>query len=289
VSCVSTAACTAVGTYVNHRQDQVTLIESWDGTRWSVVPNPNPRPAGTGDDLSGVSCLSATACVAAGGAGTRKGVGKTLIESWDGTRWSVVPSPDPGRYDNSLNDVSCASPAVCTAVGWRDHPDGPYGRFKTLIESWNGIRWSVVPSPSPGPAKGSDQLDGVSCVSTTACTAVGQLQYPNSAQFYKTLIESWNGTRWSVVPSPNPGPAKDGSALSGVSCVSATACIAAGDVALNKTLIESWNGTRWSVIPTPSPGPAGDEDGFAAVSCISATACTAAGSKDWEKTLIESG
>ena len=63
VSCVSAAACTAVGTYDTSSGGARTLIESWNGTDWSVVPSPSP---GSGDALSGVSCISAEACTAVG-------------------------------------------------------------------------------------------------------------------------------------------------------------------------------------------------------------------------------
>ena len=59
------------------------------------------------------------------------------------------------------------------------------------------LTWSVVPSPSPG---SGDALSGVSCVSAEACTAVGT--YHTSSGGARTLIESSNGTTWSVVPNP---------------------------------------------------------------------------------------
>jgi hypothetical protein len=39
----------------------------------------------------------------------------TLIEAWDGSTWSIVPSPD----DNSdnLQGVSCGLAGFCAAVG----------------------------------------------------------------------------------------------------------------------------------------------------------------------------
>jgi hypothetical protein len=94
--------------------------------------------------------------------------------------------------------------------------------------------WSVVPSPN---GRGSllNELEGVSCVSAAACTAVGF--YQDSRHVLRTLAESWNGTSWSVVPSPNVGPSSD-NYLGGVSCVSAAACTAAGG-SREATLIES--------------------------------------------------
>lgn len=134
------------------------------------------RRLGAGAALAALALLSAAA---PGSAQTRT--------------WSVVPSASP-RIDNQLNSVSCVSATMCMAVGYYETRNF---YFKTLIESWNGTSWSVVPSLNSR----DSYLDGVSCVSATACTATGTY-YTNGLD--KTLIESWNGTRWSTVPSPNP-------------------------------------------------------------------------------------
>ena len=230
VSCISAAACTAVGSSAPSGVDRRPLIESWNGTRWSVVPSPRP---GSLDELDGVSCTSAAACTAVGGYQSSSGPGRTLIESWNGTRWSVQPSPNSGASD-ILRGVSCASAAACTAVGYYLLK----GSQKSLIESWNGISWSVVPAPQP-PAP-VNFLYGVSCVTATACTAAGN--YARNPP--KTLIDSWNGTSWSLVASPSPG--SENSELFGVSCASAAVCTAVGGYAnsgLGKTLIETGAGT----------------------------------------------
>jgi hypothetical protein len=77
----------------------------------------------------------------------------------------------------------------------------------------------------------------VSCTSAAACTAAGD--YTNSSTYARTLIETWNGTRWSLVPSPNR---RADSYLDGVSCTS-TACTTAGYYYYTRydtrTLIES--------------------------------------------------
>ncbi len=62
-----------------------------------------------------MSCTSPTDCVAVGGGlGLRQ---KTVVQSFDGTTWSITPSPNPGKGDNSLNAVSCTSATACMAVG----------------------------------------------------------------------------------------------------------------------------------------------------------------------------
>jgi hypothetical protein len=247
---------------------------------WTVVPSPSE---GAGSYLQGVSCASAAACTAVGHYLTSVSLNdRTLIESWNGTGWLVVPSPNRGTADNSLAGVSCVSAAACTAVGSATNSSGVSA---TLVESWNGTRWSVVPSPNRGTA--GDVLEAVSCVSAAACTAVGS--YTPSGVGSRPLIESWNGTSWSVVSSPRPG-AQDN--LDGVSCTSATACTAVGYYLTSsgplRTLVESWNGTRWSVLPSPNSG---GSDVLFGVSCASASACTAVGYyllRGSQKSLIES-
>jgi len=64
--------------------------------------------------------------------------------------------------------------------------------------------------------------------------------------FQATLAEVWDGTSWSSRPTPNPkDPGTNGSVLSGVSCASATACMAVGHYYAG--LAEAWNGTSWSI------------------------------------------
>jgi len=114
-----------------------------------------------------------------------------MIESWNGTSWSIVPSP---RLSGSLFSVSCVSAASCMAAGFSRTSSG---NAVILIESWNGRRWSVALS-----ASGSGVIESVSCVSATACIATGDYSTGGNPI---TLVESWNGTSWSIVLSPNLG------------------------------------------------------------------------------------
>lgn len=84
-----------------------TLIEHWDGTRWSIIPSPNPPPSAghaTSAGLTSVGASSTSDVWAVGSwnvgcpsGGCSGGVVHTLTERWDGTSWAIVPSPDtPG-------------------------------------------------------------------------------------------------------------------------------------------------------------------------------------------------
>jgi hypothetical protein len=92
-----------------------------------------------------------------------------LTERWDGKAWSVVSSPYVGLF-SQLNRLSCVSAVSCQAAGIYTPANQDTGR--TLIESWNGKVWSIAPSPSLSGGAFS-QLNGVSCVSSISCTAVG--------------------------------------------------------------------------------------------------------------------
>jgi hypothetical protein len=286
ISCVSTSWCVAVGDYVSSTTLlDLPLIESWNGKSWKVSPSPIPGDGvqdGAGDDaLYGVSCISTSSCVAVGQyyeATLTSGLLETLVESWNGTTWSIIPSPSPGTVNN-LDGVSCVSSTSCKAVGAFITVNGTEGG--TLIESWNGTNWSITPSPSEGDG---DSLIGVSCVSSKSCETDGW--YTGG-----TLVESWNGTNWTITPSPNRGANQN--FLTGISCVSASWCIAVGNngtTYASHTLIESWNGTNWKI--TPSPNQSNSWNDLNGVSCVSEKWCEAVGaygseSTDASKTLVE--
>jgi hypothetical protein len=69
-------------------------------------------------------------------------------------------------------------------------------------------------------------LLGVSCSSSTACTAVGYYKTVDSMTVAMTLAERWDGAKWSVQTTPNAAN-YDRSYLNAVSCA-AGGCIALG-------------------------------------------------------------
>jgi hypothetical protein len=242
---------------------------------WRVVPS-RGRP---GSALLGVTCVSATSCTAVG-----RGGSKTLVESWNGTAWSIVPSPNRHGI-GQLSGISCVSASACTAVGTSaPSPSSPQSQYRTLVESWNGTAWSIVPSPNPQASQGYDIFSSVSCVTPAFCAAVGGRGQVSASE---PLTEIWNGHAWSAVP----GPSKlDDATLESVFCVSVTACTAVG-FQYQETVIESWNGRAWSLVPSPDRA---SDPYLAGVSCTSASACTAVGAyfsdaAPAEQTLAESG
>jgi hypothetical protein len=223
VSCSSSAACTAVGSAAFNG----ALAERWNGVTWSVQQMTSPRDSG----LSAVSCPASTDCTAVGSLGTGGG---TFAEQWNGTTdtWTEQATVSP-TGNSFLNGVSCSAPAACTAVGNYEINSSPW---VTLAERWNGTNW--VQQPTPSSTTGiAVALEGVSCPSPASCTAAGYY-YPSPGQ--QTLAEHWNGTAWSIQPTPNPVGASS-SQLNGVSCPPSAPCTAAGyyrTFAGSKTLTE---------------------------------------------------
>ncbi len=225
-----------VGFHVGFTYSQ-TLIEHWDGQAWSIVPSPNSGPASSQlEDIAAV----APDDIWAVGESTGQGYAQTLIEHWDGQVWSVVPSPNPvgGNY---LYSVSARAANDIWAVGGTD--------FSTLTLHWDGQTWSVVPSPNQG-TNGST-LQAVSARAANDVWAVGFTYI--TLPFWSTLTMHWDGTAWTIIPSPNPGSYDN--SLRAVTALSANDVWAVGTYEVNtypQTLTLHWDGQAWTVVPSPN-------------------------------------
>lgn len=273
ISCASTSFCIAVGYSTHGGGALVALTERWQGGSWSMQRTAKPAGART-SVLSDISCVSRMACTAVGYFTNRAGVAVTLAERWDGASWSVQRTPNPrGATYSYLVGVSCASHKSCTSVGTFRAPDG---QELVLAEHWNGDSWSIQPVPGPREAT-SSALTGISCASTSACTAVGSFVASDGVDV--ALTERSDGTAWAIEPSANSVSATY-SHLVGVSCASIRSCDAVGSFENAAghlvTLAERWDGTSWAIQPTPNPSRARKSQLFG-VDCRSTIACTAIG------------
>jgi hypothetical protein len=266
VAATSPTNAWAVGCYDNGGADQ-PLIEHWDGSTWQVQPSTNPGGSTSTSCLTGVAATSSTNAWAVGF--YDNGGLKSLILHWDGTGWTVQPSPNVGVGGNlnQLFGVAATSSSVAWAVGFYD--DGV--SLQTLIERWDGTTWKVLPSPNVGGSDNKNELLGVASTSKTNAWAVGKYR---TRRGNHTLVERWNGTAWKVQPSPNAGRFNQ---LSGVAATSSTNAWAVGfyhhDGVPFHTLAEHWNGTAWKVKPSPNPGSEFNYlDGVAATSSTNAWA-----------------
>ncbi len=175
-----------------------------------------------------------------------------------------------------LLSVSCPAAKYCLAVGVNH--DGFGGAGGPLAEIWNGATWHAVAVRLPAGATGGD-LSGVDCLSARDCVAVGFYDKSSADQF--ALADTWNGTKWTPATAPAPGGTD--TALSAVSCVSASRCVAVGSytpkpgttIFSAEPLAEIWNGRTWTQARPPTP--LGLYSALDAVSCPAASTCFATG------------
>jgi hypothetical protein len=264
----------------------------WNGRKWRLVTTPDPggTSGSHSHQLLGVSCLSASDCWAVGGSGAGLG-GPGLDQAlhWGGRKWKSVDVVDPGGKTgtalNVLRGVACVRASDCWAVG--TYLDGTSGARLNQTQHWNGKRWRLVTTRSPGQSSGmlSRTLPAVACPSATACRAVGS--YPNKAGATLNEALRFNGRKWSVMLTPDPGgkSGMDSNGLDGVGCTAASDCWAVGSFAggsggtLNEAL--RWDGKQWLKVFTPNPGGTGASalNRLAAVTCVSTKDCWAVGTE----------
>jgi hypothetical protein len=280
------------------------LIEHWDGAHWRAVSAPFIEAESA--ELYSIAAVSAHDVWAVGVASASGGLdpllgdslSQTLIEHWNGSHWSVVPSPDPVTGTNILSGVVKISANDLWAVGTSRVNRSA---AQTLVEHWDGTSWKVVPSPNQTNAFST--LNSVTKVSANDIWAVGsataaQSGGPGTVEPWgatMTLIEHWDGTSWSIVPSANEQAASPGdfveNTLSAVSAVSTADVWAVGNASLTfpstgktsiELLIEHWNGIRWSAVSVPSipsiQSGVGPDSGLYGVQAISASDIWAVGS-----------
>jgi hypothetical protein len=215
---------------------------------------------------------------------------------FDGSGWVLTRLPDLGYEYGSLHGVDALRTGDIWAVG--SHQLASVTSDAPLAEYWNGSTWtSSTPPASPG---GPSYLHAVDARTARDVWAVGWHQMTTGS--YKGLVEHWNGTRWSHLPSPPSSgvlvgvaaAARDdvwaiafdtlwhwdggvwtsttvgvpGARLTGISAVSASDVWAAGYSSGEGSLTLHWNGSAWSDIAAPDIG--------STVSQIQAVAATSA-------------
>lgn len=253
----------AVGTGIGH----------WDGEAWKAVSTP------TSGTLVSVAALSTANAWAVGSRGTNP-----LVEHWDGDTWQVVDSPVPSPFINALNGVSATSPNDVWAVG--TFYDQSRQASRTLTEHWDGREWTVVPSLSA--ASWYSTLNAVVAVTPHDVWAVGASIDPGSGVL-RTLVEQWDGQRWTMVDSPNVGSGYN--SLLGVAATNDAVWAvgySTGNFANRQPLVERYANNGWEVVDSPSP--TADQDAvLQAVTAVSSSNLWAVGysGSDVQSSLIE--
>src|SRR5438034_6866374 len=238
---------------------------------WEVVPSPNAgRQA---NSLSSVAAVADNDVWAVGWAfSAQLNAYRTVTQHWNGTRWSLVRSPNETNGYNFLNGVAVVAANDVWTVGQAANGS----TYSTLVEHWNGVAWSIVPSPNV--AGNSNVLEAISVVSANDIWAVG---YSTDSNFNNhSLTIHWNGAAWSIVPSPTVND----DILFGVDAVASNDVWAVGRSQEEaRTLTLHWNGSAWSVVP--SPNDSSEDNILFGVAAVASNDVWAVGEACCEKTL----
>ena len=178
------------------------LFEHWDGKAWTATS------VVSGDAfLFGASADATNDVWAVGFNGPENDNSRTLALHWNGASWRQVATPNVGSGANQLNGVLALAPDNVWAVGFStSEPPPQEDATLTLIEHFDGTSWTVVPSPNVGPANNfqSNRLFGLTANSADDIWAFGSYFASDGSGHQMTLLLHWDGTSWTIAPSPNP-------------------------------------------------------------------------------------
>lgn len=208
---------------------------------WSIVSG-LPDTGSMYDSLADIAEVSSSDIWAVGSVEDNMGDRNSLAEHWDGTSWSVIPTPSAGSHNEELVAVSAISSADVWAAGDVLNGTAP------LLMHWDGSSWTQ----SGVPYQDNIALSDVEAIATNDVWVVGKYR---EAPVDRTYIAHWNGAGWTQTTSPNASDSDN--VLDTVTAVASNDVWAAGTFFTGNggayyTLIEHWNGTAWSIVYSPS-------------------------------------
>jgi len=202
VQAVSPQDIFAAGWFVDvPNQTLNPLVEHWDGNSWSVVNTPR-FSSGSGAILYSIAIVSDSDIWTVGETGTLDGYNdQPFAMHFDGKQWKRASMPVVGQGLSQFWHVTAISTDDVWAVGLK-HANPINAPARTLVEHWDGTKWKVAPSPNVNP-KRDNELLGVDAISSSDVWACGL--FVNNQGNHRTLVEHWDGQKWTVSNSPNRG------------------------------------------------------------------------------------
>lgn len=232
VSCGAPGSCVAVGWYQTSTGLH-GLIETLAGGQWTATDGPRPLGTSGATTLGGVSCESASACVAWGQYATGPSTSGYMLAVLDGTwKASVATPPSGGVFpsggygnDGPITGVGCTGAGACTAIGnYYDSSNRPRGWVDSYSgHAWQGAKAVVVPPDASGQSSG---LTSISC-GGGLCQTVGSYVSTNGFQSLETTVNP-DGSMNSPFAGKLPTGGPQGDGLNGISCSSGGLCAAYG-------------------------------------------------------------
>jgi RHS repeat-associated protein len=254
ISCPSAKVCLAVGDIETGYVSYGVVLETTNGgASWS-----EPYVASSTNQLLGVSCSSASDCVAVGESGSS---GVILYQSSVGGTFSSETVPTGvGR----ISAVSCPSGSTtCLAIAYDttdDHLDD------VITGTTGGSSWSAPETVSAG-GETYEDWTSIDCLAGGACVLAGS-GYASGPATYSGLL-AWTSDDFSVYSSGQYG---SGGPTSEVSCSAASSCLAevSGQI-YSGSATGGW--TDESTSPPDIDYGSEPTDGGSAIFCVTSTTC----------------
>jgi hypothetical protein len=229
--------------------DRKTFTIAWLASA-AVMISVVASASGQSRILTGVAAISPTDAWAVGYNLLSSSSTTTLAEHWDGAKWSIVSTPNPGGAGcPSFSAVAAVASNDVWAVG--NYPLYAPGCtvFGNLIEHWDGSSWQIVSTPL---GAGSGGFLGIVAISTSDVWAVGYHKTNGGGKPDTPLSAHWDGRRWTLFSTP---VLKQSAIFTAVAATSGGQVWAVGELGFPYgLLIERWNGNSWQVVGNGNAG-----------------------------------
>jgi hypothetical protein len=237
-----------------------TMTQRFNGG-WSVVASPNGSTTG----YSQLNRVDATAADNVWAIGYDSQTG-TLVERWNGTRWSTMPAP------------TGIAPRGLDVVGTNDVWVAGYSGSAATVSQWNGVKWTTKYT-QPVASRHLTVFEGIA-VSSGQVWAVGwDRDYNASGRPVSSLVVHFDGTSWTREGTPNPAnrnTLSDVALANGdVFAVGVAQTTSGGGITPRSLMLRKHQGT-WSTLDVP-PGEAGSTDQLLSVAAVSPASIWAVG------------
>lgn len=230
---------------------------------WSVADAPNP--AGTDHAILRDVVVLAPDDAWAAGEYTLSVQGslqtRTLVQHWDGASWTIVPSPSPSPCPScthaTFDAVAAAAPDDLWFAGGK-RVQGPGGFLGThiFVARFDGAEWTVMDTPLTAGGSGANVRD-IEIIAPDDIWFFGDFIDPGSGTT-PALAMHWDGSGFTVVPTPYPSGGTPGWGLEAASALASDDIWAVGggsdgDEVASGYIIH-WDGANWTRVQGPTPG-----------------------------------
>ncbi|MCA9321646.1 MAG: hypothetical protein KDB53_12975 [Planctomycetes bacterium] len=235
---------------------------------WTGTPVPTP-PGATMTILTDVSVAGPNEAWAVGYYRLPNFETHTLAMHWDGTSWTIVPTPSPSPYPGGTtiaelhaveargpNDVWAAGNYVTPGAPGAISPIGP----QVLILHWDGNTWSQVTTPlTPPGTTGAGVLDMVSLTPTDLLFVGNWITATSGLSINTAMAMHWDGTSFQFDSTPVVASGSVTHQYRTVTATDPANVWAAGRVGNGSAcglprILDRWAASGWTTQTTPAIG-----------------------------------